>query len=182
MACSAYRIKLAETEAEFEQIFELNQRTFAAELRQYPLEGDRLVDKFHTKNRYWIALVEDTVVGMIALHDQPPFSVAAKLADPRILDTLGRLAEVRLLAIHPDHRNRLLLAELLFAVYEQAKEYDSVAISGHADELAMYRRLGFREIGPPVRSGEAEYVPMVLRMADVGPQADRWVKRLERKV
>jgi GNAT superfamily N-acetyltransferase len=178
MACSAYRIKQAETEAEFDQIFQLNQRIFARELHQYAPSGDRLVDKFHAKNQYWIALDGESVVGMIAFHDQPPFSVADKLADPQILNTLGRLAEVRLLAIDPEHRNGLLLVGLLVAVYQQARAYKSIAISGHRDELAMYRRLGFRELGPPVRSGEAEFVPMAVSVADLGPRAQRWRKRL----
>jgi GNAT superfamily N-acetyltransferase len=179
MACSAYRIKQAETETEFEQIFRLNQRIFAAELRQYETAGTRLVDKFHSKNQYWIALAGDSVVGMIAIHDQPPYSVADKLPDPSILDTLGRLAEIRLLAIDPDHRNRMLLAQLLLAVYRQARTHESIAISGHLDELEMYRRLGFRDLGPPVRSGEAEFVPMAVKIADLGARAARWARRLD---
>jgi hypothetical protein len=178
MGCSRYRIKLAETEAEFDQIFQLNQRIFAGELRQYATAADRLVDKFHSKNEYWIALDGSSLVGMIALHDQPPFSVAEKLSDPAILDRLGRLAEVRLLAIDPEHRNGLLLAELLTAVYAQVKSYDSIAISGLADKQAMYRRLGFRELGPPVRSGVAEFVPMAVAIEELGPRAARWAKRL----
>jgi hypothetical protein len=178
MASSGYRIKIAETEAEFDQIFQLNQRIFAGELHQYSSAGDRLVDKFHSKNRYWIALAEDCVVGMISLHDQPPFSVADKLADPEILKGLGRLAEIRLLAIDPEHRSGMLLAELLLAVYQQARSYESVVISGHVDELAMYSRLGFRALGPPVRSGDAKFVPMAVSIAELGPRAARWGRRL----
>jgi len=56
-------------------------------LEQHPTQpGERLVDKFHDKNRYVIALADDQIIGMIAVHDQPPFSVAAKLADPSVLD------------------------------------------------------------------------------------------------
>jgi hypothetical protein len=92
-----YRFKKAETPEEFEQIFRLNYAVFAGELEQHPAQpGERLVDKFHDRNRYVIALAGDEVIGMIAVHNQPPFSVAAKLADPRVLDGYGRLLEVRL--------------------------------------------------------------------------------------
>src|SRR5271154_941224 len=101
-----YRFKAAETPDEFEQIFRLNHAVFAGELDQHPAQpGDRLVDKFHDRNQYVIALAGDQVIGMISTHDKPPLSVAAKLADPALLDAFGRLLEVRLLAVEPAHRN-----------------------------------------------------------------------------
>ncbi|MEO8052635.1 MAG: GNAT family N-acyltransferase, partial [Acidobacteriota bacterium] len=113
-----YRFKQAETVAEFEQIFHLNHAVFAGELEQHPAQpGERLVDKFHDKNRYVIALAGDRVIGMISVHDQAPFSVAAKLADPSVLDEYGRLLEVRLLGVDPAHRNGVVMAGLMLGVY-----------------------------------------------------------------
>src|SRR5262245_40733660 len=123
MGCSVYRIKRAETETEFEQIFRLNQRIFADDLRQYSAGSGGPGEQFHAKNQYWSARAEDSVVGMIALHDEPPFSVADKLRDPSVLSSLGRLAEIRLLAIDPAHRNRMLLAGLLVSVFGHARNY-----------------------------------------------------------
>ena len=84
-----YRFKRAETTDEFEQIFRLNHGVFAEELGQYaPQQSRALVDKFHDKNYYVIALEGDRVVGMIAFHDRPPYSVAQKLRDVSVLEKL----------------------------------------------------------------------------------------------
>jgi hypothetical protein len=122
-----YRFKQAETPNEFEQIFRLNHAVFAGELEQHPTQpGARLVDKFHDKNRYVIALVGEEVIGMIAVNREPPFSVAAKLADPIVLNEYGRLLEVRLLAVDPAHRNGVVMAGLMLGVYEHARDFDAM--------------------------------------------------------
>jgi len=175
-----YQFKRAETEEEFEQIFRLNHATFAGELEQYPtLASGRLVDKFHEKNLYLIALAEGEIIGMLSLHAEPPFSVAGRLADPSLLDTLGRLIEVRLLAVVPAHRNGTVLAGLLMSAYQHASAYDTAVISGHVDQSSLYRGLGFKDLGPPVESGRAMYVPMALRMAGLAERWARWQKRIE---
>jgi predicted N-acetyltransferase YhbS len=172
-----YRFKQAETEAEFEQIFRLNHRTFVDELHQYTAAASpRLIDKFHDKNLYWIALAGEEVIGMIAAHDRPPFSIESRLADVRVLEPYGRVFEVRLLAVHPAHRKGLVMAGLFLQMYERARDYDALIISGLVEESALYHRIGFEDLGPPVRSGEAEFVPMVARVADLAEQYARWRK------
>jgi predicted N-acetyltransferase YhbS len=175
-----YRFKRAETENEFEQIYRLNHSIFAGELAQHPTRASGLlVDKFHEKNLYLIALADDNVVGMVALHDQPPFSMAAKLADPeKTLEPLGRLIECRLLAVEPAHRNGRVMAGLMLELYKHARHYDSIVVSGHADKAAMYRELGYRDLGPPVRSGEATYIPMTVRTADLAERQARWERHV----
>jgi hypothetical protein len=174
-----YRFKPAETPDEFEQIFRLNHAVFAGELEQYPAQtGERLVDKFHGKNLYWIALAGADVIGMMSAHDQPPWSVAAKLADPTVLDGYGRLLEVRLLAVEPAHRNGVVMAGLMLGVYEHARDYDALVISGHVDKADLYRELGFTDLGPPVASGQALYVPMVVRVSDLAERQARWQRRI----
>ncbi len=175
-----YRFKQAVTEDELEQIFRLNHSVFAGELAQYPqLPGGRLVDKFHDKNTYLIAVCAEVVVGMIALHDQPPFSVAGKLADPHAtLGVLGRLIEVRILAVEPAHRGGRVMAGLMLALYEYARAYDTIVISGHAEKAAIYHELGFRDLGPAVKSGEALYIPMAVGVAELSERQSRWQKRL----
>jgi predicted N-acetyltransferase YhbS len=174
-----YQFKRAETENEFEQIFRLNHDTFAGELAQHPtLASGQLVDKFHEKNLYIIALLESEVVGMISLHAEPPFSAAGKLADPSILKALGRLAEIRLLAVTPAHRNGAVMAGLMMSVYDHASTYDAVVISGLVDQCGLYRELGFKDLGPPVESGRAWYIPMALRIADLRQRRARWQRRI----
>jgi predicted N-acetyltransferase YhbS len=174
-----YRFKRAETESEFEQIFRLNHATFASELEQYPeLASGQLVDKFHDKNLYIIALAGDQVVGMISLHAEPPFSVAGKLADASVLEELGRVIEVRLLAVQPEHRNGAVMAGLMLGVYEHATGYDTIVISGHIDQCGLYRELGFTDLGPHVVSGQATYVPMAIRVTDLAQRQARWKRRI----
>ena len=177
-----YRFKRAESSGELEQVFRLNYTVFAGELAQYPeLPDGQLVDKFHHKNIYVIALEGETVVGMIACHDQPPFSVAAKLADPAVLADHGKLVEVRLLAVEPSHRNGIVMSGLMATLYEHLRAYDAIVISGHVDKAALYRELGFRALGPAVSSGEALYLPMALRLPDLAERAARWTKRVARE-
>lgn len=172
-----YRFKQANTAEEFEEIFALNHDVFAAEVGQYErLETRRLIDKFHDKNRYAIALCASRVVGMIAFHDQPPYSVAEKLADARVLDGLGKLAEIRLLAIDPLHRRRMVLRGLLLAVYNCAREHDAMVISARVEEQKLYAALGFRALGAPVRSGAAVFIPMAVRVVDLKDRAKRWAR------
>lgn len=177
-----YRFKRAETSDEFEQIFRLNHAVFAGELEQHPTQpGERLVDKFHDKNSYVIALAGDQIIGMISVNGEPPFSVAAKLADPSVLDGYGRLLEVRLLAVEPAHRNGVVMAGLMLGVYEHARDFDAMVISGHVEKAGIYHELGFGDLGPPVPSGEALYVPMAIRVADLAERQARWQRRLTKQ-
>src|SRR5438105_13996442 len=113
-----YLFKRADTRHEFEQIHRLNYETFVAEIPQHADPGDgRLVDKFHGKNCYFVALTEGRVIGMVSTHDQPPFSVADRLTDPSILERPGtRPLEVRLLAIEPARRNSTVVLGLNIVV------------------------------------------------------------------
>ncbi len=170
-----YRFKRAETAAEFEQIARLNHEIFADELHQYaPDPSGAKVDKFHDKNLYVIALAGGDLAAMIALHDQPPFSVAEKLADPSVLSTLGRVIELRLLAIRPEHRSGSVLRRLLAAAFDHVLEYDTMVISGVVDKAEMYRGLGFRDLGPPVRSGGNEFIPMASDIRALKQRHARW--------
>jgi Flp pilus assembly protein TadB len=82
-----YVFKIADTPSEFEQIHRLNYRTFVSEIPQHadPGTGGVLVDKFHAKSTYFIALRDGRLVGMLSAHDRPPFSVAGRLPDPGVL-------------------------------------------------------------------------------------------------
>ena len=85
-----YVYKRAESATEFEQIHAMNYATFVREIPQHQDSGDgRLVDKFHDRNLYFIALRGDKVVGMLAVNDQPPFSIVSRLPDPSILTAPG---------------------------------------------------------------------------------------------
>ena len=160
-----YVVRLAESGDDLAQLHRLNYQTFVHEVPQHAETGDgQLVDKFHDKNTYFVALDDGRAVGMLAVHDSPPFSIAEKLSEPDALAGLGpRPLEVRLLAIEPGHRRTRLFAALTYAVYKYAQRgrYSHLLISGFSDRIRLYRRLGFRELGPPVRDGSVMFVPMV---------------------
>ena len=183
-----YRFKRAQTDREFEQLHKLNYRIFVNEIPQHGDTGTGLlVDKFHDKNVYYVAVREKRVVGMITVHDRPPFSVAEKLEDPATIARLGdRLIEARLLAIEPGQRHSLVFAGLNWMMFQHAANggYTHILISGYSDRLPLYRRAGFRPLGPGVRSGDATFVPMALALNDLPSDAlnpvNRWKSRMRR--
>jgi aspartate aminotransferase-like enzyme len=176
-----YLFKTAETKQELEQVHRLNYRTFVSEIPQHADPGSGvLVDKFHSKNAYLIVLREGRVVGMVGVHDQPPFSVADRLPEPEILTRPGtRPLEVRLLAIEPDERNSTMFFGLVWCLYEHARGngYTHLFISGVAERVDLYERLGFVQLGPAVPCGAASFAPMVLTVGQLPIKIER-VKRL----
>src|SRR5262249_27206715 len=152
-------------------------RTFVSEIPQHEDHGTGvLIDKFHNKNSYLIAIRGGRVVGMLGVHDQPPFSVADRLPEPEILQLPGvRPLEIRLLAIEPEERNSPMFLGLIWVIYTHAENrgLTHLFISGIEDRVEMYQRLGFKPLGPAVRSGEASFVPMVLTVGDLPARAQR---------
>jgi N-acyl-L-homoserine lactone synthetase len=172
-----YQFALADNPDEIDQIHRLVYRTFVVEVKQHADPGDgRLIDKFHHKNRYLVAKRASEVCGMVAVHDQQPFSVADAIATPGILEGLvPRLLEVRLLAVEPQQRHRWLFGGLMWAVYDYAGQsgYEYLAISGLLERRKMYERMGFRSLGDPVRRGQASFVPMLLSLSDLDRRAQQ---------
>jgi aspartate aminotransferase-like enzyme len=176
-----YIFKRADAPEEFEQIHRLNYQTFVSEIPQHPDPGnERLVDKFHHKNEYFIAIEDDQVVGMVCGHDQPPFSVADRLEDPEIIQRPGmRPLEVRLLAVRPEKRNSSLFFGLLWMLYEHARNqgYTHLLLSGIEARLPLYKRLGCKPLGPAVPCGQAAFVPMAIAIGHLPARLER-VKQL----
>jgi aspartate aminotransferase-like enzyme len=185
-----YLFKWAETDEEVEQIHRLNYRTFVGEISQYPDQGNGLlIDKFHYKNHYLIALRQGRVVGMLCTHDEPPFSTADRLNDPTLLERPGmRPLEVRLLAIEPAERNTYMFMGLVWALYRHAQitGHTHLVISGVERRARLYERLGFVPLGPAVPCGNAAFVPMMLtvgQLSDRGQKVkDLWETHMERLV
>ncbi len=181
-----FLFKLADTSEEIEQLHRMNYDAFVREVGQYDDDGSgRRVDKFASKNIYLVCKLEREPVGMIALHDKPPFSVAARLQDPSILERLvPRPVEARLLTVRRDQRNSLAVAGLLYAAYCFAESggYSHVVISGITQQQQLYERIGFRALGPAVPSGRAAFVPMVLEVAALPASKRRIKARFDRLV
>lgn len=157
----------ATTSDDLLQVCALNHQTFAEELGQHPTNrSGLLVDRFHDCNRYFIALQDTEVVGMISAHPGPEYSVSGKLKAPQVLRDFPNALEVRLLAIARKVRNRTVLAGLFWMVYEYARAngHTHLLISGIVHREPMYRKLGFAALGPPVQVGEASFIPMVMEI------------------
>ena len=178
-----YVFKCADAKHEFEQIHRLNYQTFVGEIPQHADNGvGVLVDKFHTKNAYFIVLKDDRVVGMVSVHDKPPFSVADRLADPGILTRDGvRPLEVRLLAVQPEERRSNIFFGLIYTMYSYAvgNGYTHLFISGVEQRQDLYERLGFVPLGPAVASGQTSFVPMVLTIGQLPFRIERLKKMWE---
>lgn len=174
---SGYGFRWAESDADYAALRRLNHEIFAGELRQHPETAEGvLIDRFEAKSRFLLAWRETELVGMISVHGEPPYSAEQKLANPAALDRYeGRKLEVRLLAIRPGQRNRMALAGLLGHVLKTAREegFAWLLISGLRERMGFYERLGFVAIGPPVRSGEAWYAPMVMEVAQAPEKIER---------
>jgi aspartate aminotransferase-like enzyme/GNAT superfamily N-acetyltransferase len=166
---SKYRIKLADSDIEREQIHELNYKTFVEEIPQHePNAERRLVDRFDYENEFVIATTGDgSVVGMLALRASRPFSLDQKLPDLEgFLPPHRSVCELRLLAVRPEYRHRRLLRDLMAFAARRCIEvgHDLAVISGTTRQLELYRRIGFEPFGPMVGAEGARYQPMYLTL------------------
>lgn len=165
-ALNPLTFKVASTPIEFEQIYRLNYRSFVDEIRQHPANRRRrLVDHYHGDNTYIVCLRGDTLLGMVAVCGQRPFSLDHKLDK---LDTYlppdRSMCEIRLLSVEKRHRNRFILPGLIMALRAQCERagFDLALISGTVRQLKLYRHLGFVPFGPHVGTPDALYQPMYL--------------------
>ena len=181
-----YTVKMAETPAELEQVHRLNYRTFVQEIPQHADNGvGTLVDKFHEKNTYILALRDDRLVGMLSAHDQPPFSITSRLPDPNLLFQSNiKPVEVRLLAVEPDERNSPVAIFLVYQLFQWGREcgHTHFVISGVTEQLPLYRHMGFEALGPAVGRPGAEFVPMMASLDRVEAQMQRAMSLCKRRI
>jgi len=168
MSTSALQFKIATEEWEFEQIHELNYRTFVEEIPQHqPAEQPRLVDKFHEENTYLICLAGKRVVGMMAARGRRPFSLDQKLPNlDSFLPPGRRPCEVRLLAVEKEYRNSQVFRGIISLMWQYGTErgFNMAIISGTTRQQKLYRHLGFVPFGPMVGKGEAMFQPMYITL------------------
>lgn len=170
------RFKIAADPSELDQVFQLGYETFVEEIPQHPPNADRRhVDRFHDQNTYLIAVSGETVVGMVAIRGQRPFSLDEKLGsvDPYLPEG-RRVCELRLLAVKPVFRKGMVFKGLidLLVDYGLARGYDLAVISGTLRQQKLYRHMGFIPFGPLVGSGDAQFQPMYLsieRLEEMAP-------------
>jgi len=160
------RFKVANEDAEFEQIHRLNYRTFVEEIPQHERNPERrLVDAFHAENTYVICLAGPTVVGMLCVRGNRPFSLDRKLPDlDAHLPPGRRVCEIRLLAVEKEYRRGRVFHGLMKETHDLIRRlgYDAAVISGTTRQLRLYAHLGFVPFGPRLGSGDAVFQGMLL--------------------
>lgn len=173
--------KVATDADELDQVHQLNYRTFVEEIPQHGANAERvLVDKFHHDNVYVIAKRGDRVVGMVALREQRPFSLDAKLENlDSFLPPGLSLCEVRLLAVEPEFRNGVVFRGLVTAMMHcgVSRGFNAAVISGTTRQRRLYEHMGFVAFGPLVGTDDAAFQPMFITLdalrAKAGETLDR---------
>jgi aspartate aminotransferase-like enzyme len=169
---------------ELQQVHALNHRVFAEEIAQHHTHpSGLLIDRFHDSNRYFIAIGDGRVMGMISANSGPKFSITKRLPDAIVLEHFLRPLELRLLAILPQERNRTILAGLLWQAYDFAvsEGFSHLLISAIVEKESMYRKLGFNPLGPAVSEAAVSFLPMVMAIDEQAETQRRRVQLHERR-
>lgn len=158
--------KIADSKEEMEQIHRLNYETFVEEIPQHSQSQEqRLVDRFHEENTYWVAKQDGRLIGMVALRGIRPFSLDQKLgAIDDYLPDDAKPCEVRLLSVRREYRGKRVFFGLLQQVVASClqENYNCVLISGTVRQTRLYQHLGFKPFGPLIGTENAQYQPMLL--------------------
>ncbi|MFJ7935313.1 aminotransferase class V-fold PLP-dependent enzyme [Sporosarcina sp. NPDC096371] len=159
--------KIAETSSEFNQIHELNYRTFVEEIPQHERnKSHKLVDKFHDENTYIIGVSDGQVVAMLAVRSERPFSLDGKIGpvEQQLPFQAENLVEIRLLAIEKKYRNGRAFLGLAQALVRYCLKagYDAALISGTTREQKLYGQLGFLPFAQLTGTEDAAFQPMYL--------------------
>ncbi|QDZ77473.1 GNAT family N-acyltransferase, partial [Bacillus cereus] len=157
--------KIANQDWEFQQIHQLNYKTFVEEIPQHTQTPEQIrIDSFHAENTYLICLNGKQLIGMVAVRNQRPFSLNHKIPqlDMYLPANSQHIYEIRLLAMEQKYRNgraflgliRFLHRFLLF------NGYDLALISGTTRELPLYQQMGFQHFYTEVGTTGAIFQPM----------------------
>jgi aspartate aminotransferase-like enzyme len=180
MSTQSLQFKVATEDWEFEQVHQLNYKTFVEEIPQHqPSNSPRLVDKFHSENTYLICLSGRRVVGMSAARGRRPFSLDQKIPNlDSHLPPGRRVCEIRLLSVEKQFRNGQVFRGLTTLMWQFGLEhgYDLAVISGTTRQQKLYRHLGFVPFGPQVGMGDAMFQPMYLTLENFEKQAEEFLR------
>jgi len=153
---------------EFVQIHQLNYKTFVEEIPQHQQNTEKmLVDKFHNKNKYIIAMKDRQVIGMVCYNSDRPFSLDTKIQDlDKYFPHHSKLVEIRLLSVLHEERNTRVTYRLLHYLSQtlMQQNVDAAIISGTTRQIRLYTRMGFTPFGPLVGNTGAFYQPMFITL------------------
>jgi len=173
--------KFATEQWEFEQIHRLNYKAFVEELPQhFPNPEKILVDRFHEENTYIVCVSNNTIIGMLAVRGERPFSLDQKLENlESYLPPNCSLCEFRLFFIEKASRGRLIARGLFREVRAYCIDmgYELALISGTLSQLKLYKHLGFVPFGPIVGAPAARFQPMYLTPNALSDKTDRALRK-----
>ncbi|CAM3913973.1 aminotransferase class V-fold PLP-dependent enzyme [Lederbergia lenta] len=162
--------KIANQPAEFDQIKQLNYRTFVEEIPQHEKnDSHTLVDKFHDENTYIVCLKEGQVIGMICVRSNRPFSLDGKIGEieQHLPVHVDHPCEIRLLAVDQKYRNGRVFLGIAQALIRFCLKlgYDAAVISGTTREQKLYGQMGFQGFAFLTGDEDAAFQPMYLTKA-----------------
>ncbi len=163
-------VKLA-SQAEFDKIHELNHQVFADEIPQHAKRADgRLVDAFHEKNTYVVAMEGEELVGMVCYNAERPFSLDKKMSNlDSYLPAHHKLVEIRLFSVKKNRRKEGIAIALLKTLIPSliAQGYDLGVISASLKELELYNNIGAVAFGEIVGTKEVPYQPLYFHVRNL---------------
>ncbi|MEP6748638.1 MAG: GNAT family N-acetyltransferase [Bacteroidota bacterium] len=156
-------VKIA-NQPEFDKIHQLNHEIFADEIPQHEKKHDgKLVDAFHEKNTYIVALEGDELVGMVCYNAVRPFSLDKKMTNlDSCLPPHSKLVEIRLFAVKKNRRKEGIALQMLKKMIPSliSLGYDLGVISASLKELDLYNNIGAVPFGDLVGTKEVPYQPL----------------------
>jgi predicted N-acetyltransferase YhbS len=159
----ALTVKMAD-QTEFDKIHQLNHEIFADEIPQHEKKQDgKLVDAFHEKNTYIVALEGDELVGMVCYNAVRPFSLDKKMTNlDSYLPPHNKLVEIRLFAVKKNRRKEGIALGMLKTLIPSliGLGYDLGVISASLKELELYNNIGAVPFGELVGTKEVPYQPL----------------------
>jgi hypothetical protein len=173
MVAKNLRVKIASEDWELEQVYGLNYRTFVEEIPQHSSNDERrLVDRLLAQSVCYVCLDGRRLRGMVAISDERPFSLDAKIADlDSYLPPHRHPCEIRLLAVERDDRGGTVFIALMGALLRHSRRhgYDLAVLSGAKSQLHLYHHIGCMPIGPSIGTASAPYQGMYLTWDRVTP-------------
>lgn len=159
-------------------VYELRYQVYAEELGQHSRNAEGVLrNDLDDFNEYVIALQGGELVGFVSI--TPPGHARYSLDGylPRSewpFPVTDSLYEIRLLTVSPEHRGGWLSGALMYAAlrYIEAQGGREIMATGRREVASIYRRVGLREHGIEIQSGQVTYLLMSASTAEIRARID----------
>lgn len=177
--------------ADLPLIFRLRHLVYADELRQHAgNESGVIHDDIDAHNHYLTVKKDDRLAGFISITPQgsPRFSIEKYLnrsEHPEI--DWDSVTELRLLTVCPSERGGLVASILLYSAarWVQTHGTGSCIGMGRREIMKLYQRIGFRDCGMRIQSGDVEFVLMTIDHSVVDKSirtTERWQRWIAKQI